>query len=329
VTLRSFSAALTLSMALLASLLLSSGTVYAADLVVGEGAVVTADRLNLRGGPSTGNPIVGSLTQDTAVRLLAGPVNDGWWRVTDGTCAGYVNEAWLIPSAAPDGAGSFDLDLPIPFHRQMTAVWCEPADIQSWTEYARGESLSNSYAVQQSIWNWELSHNAGYTEDPVEPAHPLPPPRRPASGCPTAASTTSPTTTRWPPPTSWPGCWRAPSTGSHPIALVWRGEHYILVRGVRATADPSVDPLAKILGVYVMDPNQGSRSWLGEDRYIPIEEWVTHHLTPVTYLTPHTGMPGDPWQDKCVTIQRDWEDDGPTTAGRLNATTESYETAGR
>jgi len=328
VTLRSFSAALTLSMALLASLLLSSGTVYAADLVVGEGAVVTADRLNLRGGPSTGNPIVGSLTQDTAVRLLAGPVNDGWWRVTDGTCAGYVNEAWLIPSAAPDGAGSFDLDLPIPFHRQMTAVWCEPADIQSWTEYARGESLSNSYAVQQSIWNWELSHNAGYTEDQWNCS-------------PFAAASAA---RQWMPDRGFNHftnddpmaatnlmAWllASPQYREPSIALVWRGEHYILVRGVRATADPSVDPLAKILGVYVMDPNQGSRSWLGEDRYIPIEEWVTHHLTPVTYLTPHTGMPGDPWQDKCVTIQRDWEDDGPTTAGRLNATTESYETAGR
>ena len=75
------------------------------------------------------------------------------------------------------------------------------------------------------------------------------------------------------------------------VATIWRGDHYILVRGVRATADPYRDPQAKILGVYVMDPNKGRPSWLGEDRYIPLADWLSRHFTPVTYLTPGSGVP--------------------------------------
>ncbi|HLZ10645.1 MAG TPA: hypothetical protein VKT80_18810, partial [Chloroflexota bacterium] len=109
------------------------------------------------------------------------------------------------------------------------------------------------------------------------------------------------------------------------IANIWWGDHYLLVRGFRATADPFANPTsARILGVYVMDPNQGRPSWLGRDRYIPIDAWVTRYLTPVSYLTYGSGVPGDVWQGKYVTIQRDWTSNGPTLAGRVNASPASY-----
>jgi hypothetical protein len=73
-----------------------------------------------------------------------------------------------------------------------------------------------------------------------------------------------------------------------------------------------------------MDPNFGRPSWLGEDRYIPMAEWIGTHLTPVTYRTPGAGVPGDVWQNKYVMVQRDWTSDGPTPAGRVNATPSSY-----
>ena len=137
----------------------------AVDLSVGGGAVVVADAANLRGGPGLENPVVDVLPSGTTLLLLAGPVNDVWWRVTDGTRAGYVHGSLLVPASPPDGAAAFDLDLDLPFHRQETAVWCDPADLQSWIEYDLGQSMGDSFGTQQRIWDWELSHNAGFTED--------------------------------------------------------------------------------------------------------------------------------------------------------------------
>ena len=314
-----------LSILLVAGLVLSvPKAANATGLSAGGGAAVTAERLNLRGGPSSVNPIVGILPFGTSVRVLAGPVNGVWWRVSDGSRVGYVHGDWLEPATAPSDSAAFDLDLAVPFHRQMTAVWCEPADLQSWIEYVQGRPLGPDFTVQQDIWGWELSHNAGFTVDEwnCSPFAPASAARRwmPDRGFnhfmyddPLAATNVM----------AW--LMAHPRYAEPSIALIWQGEHYILVRGIRATADPSVDPTAQLLGVYIMDPNQGSRSWLGEDRFIPIEEWTTSYFTPVSYLTPHTGSPGDIWQNKYVTIQRDWENIEPTLAGRSNATVKMYE----
>lgn len=294
------------------------------SLAVGGGAAVTADWLNLRGGPGLENPVITELPFGTALRLLGGPVEGVWWRVTDGTRVGYVSGDWLTTAAAPADPATFDLDLPVPFHRQMTSIWCDPADLQSWIEYDLGQSLGPSYTVQQRFWSWELSHNAGFTVDQWDASpfavasaghHWLP-----DRGFnhfiyddPQVATATMAWLLANP-------AYREPS-----IATIWWGDHYVLVRGVRATADPYQGyPTAKILGVYVMDPNQGRPSWLGEDRYIPIESWISRYLTPVSYLTPGSGVPGDVWQGKYVTIQRDWENRGPTLEGRVNASPRSY-----
>lgn len=295
--------------------------VPATGLAVGGGAVTTDD-LTLRGGPNVENPAVGTLASGARLRLLGGPVS-GWWRVTDGTRVGYVNGAYLAAGTpVPDSAG-FDLDLAIPFHRQMTSVWCDPADIQAWTEYVQGKPLGDDTAVQQAIWDWELSHNAGFTVEqwnasPYAIASAL---RHwnPDRGFnhfvyddPTQATAT----------VAW--LLANPSYREPSVATIWAGDHYILVRGVRATSDPYTDPQAKILGVYVMDPNKGRPSWLGEDRYIPMAEWLGSHFRPVTYLTPHAGVPGDVWQGKWVMVQRDWANADPTLAGRANARPASY-----
>lgn len=300
----------------------------ASDLVAPGGATVVADELNVRGGPGPGNPAVGLLAYGSVVRVLAGPVGDSWWRVTDGAQTGYVSGAWLSPSDAPADTAGFDLDLSLPYHRQMTDVWCDPADIQSWAEYDLGRPLGQSDVVQKGIWDWELQHNAGFTEDQWDASpyavasathHLLPDAGVNHFIYDDAGSATS--TMAW--------LLASPSYREPSVALIWRGDHYVLVRGVRATADPSIDPQAKILGVYVMDPNRGSRSWLGEDRYIPISDWISSFLTPVSYLTPHTGVPGDIWQGKYVTIQRDWSNGEPSLDGRLNATPDSYAAPGR
>ena len=144
---------LTLCALAFAVVFLIAPTTSAAELSVGGGAVVVADELNLRGGPSVTNPVVDVLASGTSLHLLAGPVNDGWWRVTDGTRVGYVSGAWLAPADPLADPAAFDLDLVLPYHRQMTPVWCDPADLQSWIEYDRGQSLGSSYAVQQRLWD--------------------------------------------------------------------------------------------------------------------------------------------------------------------------------
>lgn len=310
---------------LLSALLMPLGSANAEDsLAVGSGAVVTADALNLRGGPGTENPVVDVLSAGTDLKLLGGPVDDLWWRVTDGTRVGYVDGEYLAPGAAPDDS-AFDLDLTLPYHRQMTPVWCDPADLQTWVESVTGGSLGEPTPVQQRFWDWELAHNAGFTvaqwdASPyavASAAHQW----MPGHGYnhfiyndPIAATTTV--------------AWLLANPAYHQpsVATIWWGDHYVLVRGVRATADPfAAYPKAKILGVYVMDPNQGRPSWLGEDRYIPISAWTSRYLTPVTYLTPGAGVPGDVWQGKYVMIQEDWTSNGPSLAGRVNASPLSYE----
>jgi hypothetical protein len=296
----------------------------AGDLTVGGGATVTADWLNLRGGPGTDNPAISQLASGTLVQLIAGPVDDIWWRVTDGQRVGYVNGAWLQAADAPSNPPVFDVDLTVPVHRQMTPVWCDPADLQTWVELDSGQPLGDATAVQQQFWDWELAHNAGFTvaqwdASPfavASAAHQWLPQRgfnHFVYDDPTSATLMM--------------AWLLANPADHEpsIANIWWGDHYVLVRGFRATADPFVNPTtAKILGVYIMDPNQGRPSWMGRDRYIPIDAWITRYLTPVSYLTPGSGVPGDVWQGKYVTIQRDWTNDGPTLAGRINATPASY-----
>jgi hypothetical protein len=294
------------------------------DLAVGGGATVTADWLNLRGGPGIENPILDELPYGTSLRLLGGPVNDVWWRVSDGSRIGYVSGDWLVPASVSVDSSTFDLDLALPYHRQLTPIWCDPADLQSWVEYDTGQSLGPSYAAQQRFWDWELGHNDGFTVEQWD-ASPF-----------AVASAAH----HWLPGRGFNhfiyddplqatamAAWLLanPRYAEPSVATIWWGDHYVLVRGVRATADPYQSyGQAKILGVYVMDPNEGRPSWLGEDRYIPIDAWLSRYLTPVTYLTPGAGVPGDVWQGKYVMIQRDWTTSGPTPQGRVNATPRSY-----
>lgn len=299
-----------------------------ADLSVGGGATVNADWLNLRGGPGLENPVLDVLPYGTDVHLLAGPVDGVWWRISTGARVGYVSGDWLTSGAAALSQATFDLDLALPYHRQLTPIWCDPADLQTWIEYDTGKSLGPSYAAQQHFWDWELGHNDGFTVQQwdaspyaiASAAHQWLPKRgfnHFIYDDPTAATKMM--------------AWLLANPKYHEpsVATIWWGDHYVLVRGVRATANPYLDyPDAKILGVYVMDPNEGRPSWLGEDRFIPMDTWISRYLTPVSYLTPGSGVPGDVWQGKYVTVQRDWTTNGPTPQGWVDATPRSYLGAG-
>jgi hypothetical protein len=314
-----------LAIGVVALIAVPSGVGAATDLAPGSGAVVTADALNVRGGPGRVNPVVTVLDGGTSLKVLAGPVDDVWWRVTDGQSVGYVDGDWLQSAPVPSGTDAFDLDLSVPIHRQLTRVWCDPADLESWVEYDQNQSLGDSYAAQQRFWDWELSHNAGFTVQQWD-ASPF-----------AVASAAH----QWLPDRGFnhfiyddamqataTAAWvlANPSYREPSVATIWYGDHYVLMRGVRATADPFASyPNARILGVYVMDPNQGRPSWLGQDRYISIDAWVSRYLTPVSYLTPGSGVPGDVWQGKYVMIQRDWANDGPSLAGRVNVSPSQYQ----
>ena len=109
------------------------------------------------------------------------------------------------------------------------------------------------------------------------------------------------------------------------IALVWRGLHYVLVRGVRAIGNPATDPnTAQLLGFYVSDPYPEASFWLGADRFIPIDRWLNELFAPVSYTVPHTGIAGDVWQDRAVAIQRTFTTSGPTQPGRRNTSVAAY-----
>lgn len=294
-------------------------------LNAGMQAVITSDEVNVRGGPGANQPRVGSLDSGTAVDVLGASPDGAWWRVASDTTLGYVSVEFLQPTGQTTVSGVIDLDLPIPYARQLTSIWCDPADIEMWLSYRQARpTTGGTRALQSAVWEWETSHNAGFSVDQWD-CSPF-----------AVASAAS----HWMQDTgfdhftyddslagsrvlAWLLANRALREPS--IALIWRGLHYVLVRGVRARGDPGEDPTgAQLLGFYVADPDPGASFWLGEDRFIPIDRWTNELFTPVSYLTPHTGVPGDQWQDRVVAVQRSWSSDGPTDAGQHNATISSY-----
>lgn len=295
----------------------------AGNLRAGFQAVVATDSLRLRGGPAADEPVVDVLDGGTTVDLLSQSADGAWWRVATEANAGHLAADYLEGTGKPAVSRAFDADLPIPFARQLTDIWCDPADIEMWLGYKMGWPAESDYGFQQSVWNWELAHNAGFTVDEWDCS-------------PYAVASAA---RQWMPDFGFNHfhyndamaatrtmAWLIanPAFREPSIVNIWRGDHYILVRGVRADADPASNPAAKILGLWVADPNKGKPSWLGQDRYIPLNRWLGEHFTPVSYLTPGSGRPDDVWQNKYVTIQRDWDMNSPTTGGRANATPANY-----
>jgi hypothetical protein len=294
------------------------------SLGAGFQASVTTDGVNLRGGPGTDQPVVGSLAAGSLVDLVAPSPSGGWWRAATDLGVGYLNADYLAGTGlASSSSGVFDLDLPIPYARQLTSIWCDPADLEMWTSYRQARDAGGgTRALQSAMWDWETSHNAGFSVDQWD-CSPF-----------AVASAAS----HWMPNASFDHftyddplagsrvlAWLLANQREPSIALIWRGMHYVLVRGVRATGDPGQDPSgAQLLGFYVADPDPGAGFFLGQDRFIEIDRWLNELFSPVTYLTPHTGVPGDRWQNQMVAIQRAWAPGGPTTAGQHNASAASY-----
>jgi hypothetical protein len=302
-----------------------AGPVHAQTvLAVGTQATVTTDALNVRGGPGANQPVVGQLSLDATVDLLGASSGGTWWRVAGDQAVGYVSASYLEPTGQQSATNVVDVDLRIPYAAQLSPIWCDPADIEMWLGYRQGQSSSGGTAsLQSAIWDWETAHNAGFSVDQWDCS-------------PYAVASAA---THWLPGSgvdhfsyddamggsrvlAWllaNPAWREPS-----IALVWRGLHYVLVRGVRAVGDPGQDPAgARVMGFYVADPDPGAGFWLGEDRFIPIDRWLGEFFAPVSYKVPHTGVPGDQWQDRMVAIQPTWTS-GATSSGQRNATVSAY-----
>jgi hypothetical protein len=303
--------------------LVASGPVSQAQ-EAGDWAVVR-EALNLRAGPNGDARVLATMPVGARVEVV-GTAGE-WLQVRFDGQTGYAAQAYL-GSAPAASASAVRIHLPVPFYRQLTAVWCDPAVIQSWYEYATGRTAPDAYAFQAATWEWEAANNLGYTTEewnhsPYALASALHHhmPDRGFNHWKSDDPTTATKIMAW---------FMANPAIRHPgIALIWRGDHYVLVRGVEADGDPYRDyPHATIRGVYVMDPNQGTGSWLGTDHYVPMGEWVSRYLTPVSYLTPHTGVPGDQWQNKHVTILGDWRVGPPLAEGRTPADLAAYLAAG-
>lgn len=298
-----------------------------AALTAGTQALVTTDGVNVRGGAGANQPIVGSLAAGSRVDLLAASADGQWWRVASDASVGYVNAAFLEPTGQASASGIVDVDLAIPYARQLTDIWCDPADIEMWLSYRQKRAThGGTRDLQSAVWDWETSHNAGFSVDRWDCS-------------PYAVASAA---YHWMPDSGFDHfSYDDPLSGSRvlawllanpdvdvrepSIALIWRGMHYVLVRGVRAIGDPGADPLgAQLLGFYVADPDPGASFWLGEDRFVPIDRWLNELFSPVSYLTPHTGVPGDQWQNRIVAIQRSPTGAGPSDAGRRNASVTDY-----
>src|SRR5262245_31111998 len=85
------------------------------SLSVGMQASVTADGLNVRGGPGTSQPVVGTLDGGSTVDLLGSARDAAWWRVAGDSSVGYVSADYLEAIGQPSTSRVFDLNLPIPY----------------------------------------------------------------------------------------------------------------------------------------------------------------------------------------------------------------------
>jgi hypothetical protein len=77
-------------------------------------------------------------------------------------CASTLIASSSLAIATPVPTGAVELSYT--YHSQQTGDWCDPADIQMWLQ-SDGSTLpaGDDYAVQQQFWNYETSHNDGYT----------------------------------------------------------------------------------------------------------------------------------------------------------------------
>jgi hypothetical protein len=90
--------------------------------------------------------------------LTYNPANPTSWQVE----AGNVGEHYYSWRYGPPAS----VQLPVRFHAQQDPNWCDPADIQIWLELIGAPLPGNDdNSIQSAIWNYENSHNAGYTLD--------------------------------------------------------------------------------------------------------------------------------------------------------------------
>jgi hypothetical protein len=76
--------------------------------------------------------------------------------------------ALLSPSTAAAGGSVVyppgSIEIPFVYHAQQTGDWCDPADIEMWLQTdAVALPAGDDHSIQQTFWNYETSHNDGYT----------------------------------------------------------------------------------------------------------------------------------------------------------------------
>src|SRR5947209_9138998 len=223
-------------------------------LAPGTQETVSTDGLHVRGGPGTDQPALAVLDTGTLVDLLGVSADGGWWRVASDAAVGYVSADYLTATGQASASGIFDIDLDMPYSAQLSPIWCDPADIEMWLGYHGDSRGTASARLQAAIWDWETSHNAGFSVDQWDCS-------------PYAVASAA---KHWMPDAAFDHfTYDDPLEGSRvlaflladpnfrepSIALIWRGLHYVVVRGVRAIGDPGKDPLGtELLGFYVADP---------------------------------------------------------------------------
>src|SRR5712692_7955532 len=121
------------------AMLMGGGTVLGQSaLNSGWQATVTTDGLNVRGGPGADQPTVSTLDSGVVVDLLAPSAGGTWWRVAGGDIVGYVSADFLVASGSQSSNPVFDVDLPVAYTRQLSPIWCDPADLEMWMTYHSG-----------------------------------------------------------------------------------------------------------------------------------------------------------------------------------------------
>jgi hypothetical protein len=176
--------------------------------------------------------------------------------------------ALASPTSAADKAYRFDLYRQGDFVSQTTVYMCVGASMQMMLNMIQP---SNDRTAKTQVRLWELARSFRRTNDPTQlNSGDINRTRRGASSRGWAAGLTQlgagpyVVTTR---PTLEQAANAAARqirmTGRPVGLLVWRGAHAWVVSGFEATADPLVDPDAKVTHLYVLDPYypRVSKSW--------------------------------------------------------------------
>lgn len=202
-----------------------------------------------------------------------------------------------VPAGAKVGStpSMFSVNLDVPYHGQITPYYCGAATAQMWIQYATGTFVDQDtlfWDYEHGIWwnNWEpwywytSPHGLAVTVSYYLEESPF--------ATVSAPATISEYSYQDP---SVAVVYQAQSITEYhqpSAALVWHGNHWMLVKGVVFQEKPEL-----IKGFFVHDPwayrpDYGS---IGEDSYKTLVAWVHVYFTATAY--------GELWYNDRVTVE--------------------------